>query len=265
MAKFHLDRLKSKYGFKGEKYEKLMKKVLAVEGENINKKILSINDKKFRKVAQRLSTKEQKISMPELGDILPKRAIFVNKAADRGKLISDTLRDSLTKNLRDTLKEFKTTSGKPSFLSQAGKTTGKINPDLLKSFESKIRKTFVHYTKKDPRFKVPQNIKVITVTEVRSTLNQAKEKYALRFQEINKDIVETIKRWNHNPSLSREPRKDHIKANGKTVAINKKFKIKNTLKGGFDMMSRPHDQSARLNQIIGCNCDFDTIVKRKAK
>ena len=59
--------------------------------------------------------------------------------------------------------------------------------------------------------------------------------------------------------------KEYAKANGQTVGIDKIFKIKNTPDGGTDMMLYPHDPAGRIGQIVNCNCDFDTIIKRKKK
>jgi hypothetical protein len=199
---------------------------------------------------------------------VPPRALSVLKAAESGKMITETLRDSLTRDLRQTLDEFSAT-GKDSYVRQAGKTAGRINPQLVKQFEEKIQGKFNSYTKRDKSLGMPVDVHRIAVTEVRSAINNTKKLYIDKVLEKNPDI-EARKKWIHNKALSKEPRRGHMQLNNKTVGINDLFKVPNykMQKGkmrltGHDMMKHPHDVNAPADQIIQCNCDWDIIVSRR--
>ena len=271
MAKIYLNRLQKKYGtnISGQKYSDVVKIILLQNNENVSNKMARMSDKKWQVLAKKIGTKEKRMILPDLKEIVPPRALSVLKAAEKGKMIQDTLRDSLTKDLRRTLDEFAAT-GKNSYVRQAGKTAGRINPQLVKQFENKISNTFSNYTKRDKTLGMPVDVHKIAVTEVRSAINNTKKLYIDKVLEKNPDI-EARKKWIHNKALSKEPRRGHMDMNNKTVGINELFKvpeykaIKGVQKrtGNYIMMKHPHDPDAPADQIIQCNCDWDIIVSRR--
>ena len=141
MAKIHLDRLEKKYGkdiLKGKKYKDLMEKIIAQNSENISTRIATLNAKHWEGQNRRITKKEKRFVMPDIREALPSDAIHIRKAAERSQLLSDELRGSLTKNLRDTLHKFTPKTDQPAYVRRTGVTAGNINPDLIKEFEPKV-------------------------------------------------------------------------------------------------------------------------------
>lgn len=261
MAKVHLDRLQSKYKdipVKGKVYEHLVNTILEVNTGNIQRKMSRMTEDKFKKKMK----KDSRFVLPDITDVLPKRAVLIRKAAEKGNLIRDTLRDQLTKDLRDTLKDFP----EESFTTRRGTTAGRINKKLIDQFEQKITETFEGYTRKDKKFGMPKNIHTIAVTEVRGTVNEIKKIYVDKFQEKNPD-AKIKKRWIQNRSLSKNPRRGHDEVNGKIISFDKQFKVPfyrivrgKRIKEGITMMDHPHSPGAPAVQVVNCSCDYDIII-----
>jgi len=260
MASSFFRRLVEKFGdadLTGSRYQSLISKILAHNNEKIGRAIGRLSKKNYKKSVQKLSKEKAKtVKLPDVSDVLPKRSVFIIKGAEQGQIISNTLRDRLQRDLRNTLKDFEAT-GQGKMEIQRGKATGKINPKLIDMFQNKIQDVFTGYTKKDPRTGIPRQVKNIAVTETRSTINTIKKEYNQELLKRNPDMVMT-KTWLHNRRLSKKPRQEHIDMNGITVNFNDKFKVASAT-GGFDLMDRPHDPDAPAEQVIGCNCDY--VVK----
>ena len=108
MSKIHLDRLKAKYphilkegNVKGEIYRALMTEIIAHNTEQVSKKVAKISKDTYTKQVDKMSSKFKRLAVPDISDVLPKRSVFMRKAADKGNLITDALRDKLTKDLRE--------------------------------------------------------------------------------------------------------------------------------------------------------------------
>lgn len=96
--------------------------------------------------------------------------------------------------------------------------------------------------------------KVIARNETRNALHAGNREGMA--QVLERDDVETVtKKWLHG--LSREPRPDHVAANGTVIDISEKFDI-----GGV-LMEHPHDQTAPAEHTINCNCNVFYRVKFK--
>lgn len=269
MAKIHLDRMRKKYGYRGEPYSELIQKILINNKENISRKMIRMNSSFWDKSLKKITPEYKRFIIPSLEDVLPKRSVFALKAAEQGKLIKDTLRDSLTKNLRDTLKTFTLKTGEANYIIRRGETAGRINPKLVKEFQSKITTTFRNYTKRDPKFKVPLNIKTIATTEIRSAISNIKNTYINSLVEKNPDL-ELKKIWIHNKSLSKVSRRGHLRLNNKKIPYNKNFIItryrkigKRWYKAGTIEARYPHDPNLPPEEVINCNCDIDYISRIK--
>jgi hypothetical protein len=273
MAKIKSDRLIKKYGTNNihtGKYQELMNEVLANNQEAISRAILRQSRVSWDKGLKKITTKEKQFIMPSIEEVLPKRSIFVNKSAESGKFILDTLKDRLTKDLRSTLDTFTEKTGEQRYIRRRGKLAGTINPKVINDFQKSIRNTFENYRKTDPKYGMPTNIHNIAVTEVRTTINNAKRLYTETLLRKNKDL-KARKKWRHNASLSKEERRGHAEADGQEVGFNELFTI-NTyrkVKGkliytGKVQCQHPHSDDLDIGEKCGCNCDYYIIVRRKA-
>ncbi len=258
MASSYFKRLQKKYGkenLTGKKYNKLIQEILTHNNTKISRAMGRLSDKNYRDNIRRLSKKKQKIiKLPDIEEVLPKRSVFLIKAADSGKSITDTLRTRLEKDLRSTLENFQKL-GLSKMEIQRGQATGKINPKLIAEFQKSITQTFESYTKKDKVTGVPGQIRNIAITEIRSTVGMMKEEYNKKLLQKNPDMKMT-KTWLHNRRLSKKPRKTHMALHKIMIPIENKFKVDREKESGYDMMSRPHDPAAPAGQVIGCSCDI---------
>lgn len=256
MASIFFRRLAEKYSstkLKGKKYQAVIREILLHNSQKMGRAVARLSDSSYKEDVKRLSkTRRGTVKLPTMDSVLPKRSVFLVKAAESGKMISTTLRDDLTKDLRETLKEFDGT-GKNRMEFQRGKATGKINPELVKAFQRRIRKTFESRTKRDPKLGVPPNVKNIAVTEIRSAVGEIKARYKDELLKKNPNLVMT-KTWLHNRGLSKNPRLEHMRMHGVTIEVSELFNVDNA-QGGSDFMDRPHDPKAPADQVIGCSCD----------
>jgi len=270
MAKIHVDRLKRRYkdgDVRGAKYSELVKEIMDNNIENVQRNMYVYNKNKWKTFDKKFSAgKETKLVIPNEEDVIPKRALHILKAAESGKLIADKLRDQLTKNLRDSLFNFK----EESYITRRGEKAGRINPRLIENFEKDIRGTFQNYTKKGKGLTMPSNVHSIAVTEMRSAVNNIKKEFTQKLIDDNPDII-VSKKWVHNRRLSKVPRRGHVQMERrKAIPFNNYFEVPlykeqkgRLVKVGVTMMRHPHDPSAPIEQKINCNCDYDIIVTRK--
>ena len=264
MASTYFKRLEKKYGkhdLHNQKYNKLIKEILAHNNEKVSNALGRLTAGHYQENVRKLSKKKQQIlKLPDIKSVIPKRSVFLIKAAEQGDFISDTLRTRLEKDLRSTLEEFQKT-GQSKMEIQRGKATGKINPELIKLFQGKITGTFENYVKKDKLTGVPGNIRNIAVTEIRSTVGMIRDEYKRELLRRNPHI-KMEKTWIHNRRLSKVPRANHMRMHNVTIPVEQKFKVDREDGIGYDMMDRPHDQNAPAKQKIGCSCDcvYRTII-----
>ena len=275
MAKIHLDRLEKKYGkdlLIGKDYKELMQKIITQNSENISNRIAKLNKDHWDKANRKIKTVEKRFVVPDVSSVLPSDAIHIRKGAERGQLLSDELRGMLTQNLKDTLSQFTPKTNEATYIRRRGVEAGTINPKLIKQFEGKIKETFTNYTKKDPKYGVPGNIREIAVTEVNSTVNTIKNNYMAQLIENNPNVV-VLKNWLHYPGRSEEPRIGHeIVAKQKPRKFNEPFNVplyrkkgKRWIRVGIDRMMHPHDPYADPEQVISCHCDVEYTVRRIKK
>lgn len=267
MAKLHLDRLRKRHGFTGGSYRELMGKIVLANSESVANAVGRISQENFARASRRVGTGEARFILPDVSEVLPKRSVFIRKAAESGKVLSDTLRTRLTSNLRDALNTF-TATGEQAMVRRRGRAAGTISPKLIREFEDSVRGTFQDYRRRDPKFGVPANVRAIAVTEVRSTVDDIKQRYAVAFTDQNPD-VEMTKVWIHNRALSRQPRPGHLAAHGQTVALEERFRIETfqdsdgrSVRTGSVLMLHPHDPLAPASEVIGCNCEIEYRARR---
>lgn len=269
MAKIHLDRLRKKYegvDVKGVKYSELTKQILDTNVGNVQRALYRQNKSKWTSLSKKYTKKDIRLVLPPAEEVIPSRAVHVLKAAEKGELIRDTLRDRITKSLRETLREFP----EESYVTRTGAKAGRINPKLVDKFDKDIRTTFTNYTRRHKDFGMPKNVHGIAVTEIRSSINNIKNSYTQKMIETNPDI-EVKKKWIHNESLSKVPRRGHGQmARRKAILYNDYFPVPlyrekkgRLVKMGITMMKHPHDPTAPAEQVIECHCDFDVVVTKR--
>ena len=151
MSKLHLDRLKKEYGVQLSKgdYQSVMSQIIANSHENVQRAVARVKIDELNRTAERINRSSTKqIAVPNIEEVLPKRSVYARKGIEQGRIISDTLRDKLTKDLRDTVSQYLQT-GKNSMQYKKGERRGKINPELVKQFRARIEQTYSAYTKPD--------------------------------------------------------------------------------------------------------------------
>lgn len=265
--KFHLDRLRKKYGYKNEKLGDIVKKILTINQENVSRGLARKAADHWRSALPLIKT-DKAVVVPTPDEAMPPRAVFAAKSAQSGRLITDTLRDRLTKDLRSVVDKLRKEKKDIYFKRGEGKR-GRLKPEVVQEFQNKIKETFSGYVKKDPKTGIPPNIRNIAVTEIRSATNMMKDIYAAKIEQANPEI-EMLKTWVQNVGMSKVPRKGHSIINGMTVRMHEYFSVplyeeKNgaMVYAGSTRMSRPHDPKAPPGQVIGCNCELViTATKR---
>ena len=158
MATIFWKRLKEKYGvedMKGGRYRKLMSEIVIQNNMKTGRAVGRLSNEHYKNSVKRLSKVNQKtIKLPPLDEVLPKRSVFIRKGADRGRMLSDSLRDKLNGTLRRTLNEYIKT-GKP-LIQEKGRHAGRINLQLIDDFKASSIETFKSSTRTDPQIGVPK-------------------------------------------------------------------------------------------------------------
>lgn len=264
MSKISLDRLKQKYPHilgegkvKGGIYRALMTKIIAHNTEQVSKKVAKISKDTYTKQVDKMSGKFKRLAVPDISDVLPKRSVFMRKAADKGNLITDALRDKLTKDLREII-------AKPEYTRRRGALTGTLKASAIKDFEESIKQTFQNYTKRDPKIGVPKNVHTIAVTEIRSVTNQIRNEYTTQLVKNNPEI-EARKVWKHNGRLVKEPRQSHRDLDGVEIGSGELFEVLDEQSGRTYMAEHPHAEGLPPSSVIGCQCECQYFVRVKEK
>lgn len=272
MAKMHLDRLRRKYGYKTGRYQDLMKKIIANNTEAVSRVVGRISNDNYTKALKKIRKPEQRFVLPDIDEWYPKRSVFTRKGAERGVLLTDTLKTELDKQLRSILTTYEK-KRKPVYIIRRGAKAGRVSPEVIKEFENRILKTFTNYTKKARKgyagkIGIPSNIHTIAVTEVRAAVSDIKDRYNQKLLEKNPEKLRMYKRWIHNKSLSIEARPHHEQMDGRTKPGSEPFAVRRKVKKkgrwvqiGWTRMMRPHDNNAPADQVINCNCDVDYFMR----
>ena len=258
MAKPFLDRLKRRYGWTGGSLAELVRSI-AVSGASMASEAAGkVQAATLRESARRAgaSLSGNLLLPPMEGSSIAFQAVL-KKAAQDGDLITDTLREKLQTALRKELAAF---YAKPGAKLERGEARGRLDLKAVDEFERAVRRTLEPYCRRLGK-PAPSNCRTIAETEVRSAHSQAKHAYAEAVQQANQSRAKIVKRWIWRPELSRvEPRDNHGAINGQVVGIGDRFKVP-LLKGGYVMMSHPHDPTAPAGEVINCHCECDYVVK----
>jgi hypothetical protein len=247
------DKISKKYktSWKGKKYERLMSEIVSENMVKISEKVLKTDKKKFAMNLASIIPKgrwEKEIKLPDLRTIISQSPTIL-KAAQEGQLLTKTLRKRLGTDIKEVLLSENITTKK-----------GTVNKNIQKKLQKKLVKSFENYTKKNPKFGVPNNIRNIAVTESRAVINNIRLEYVQKLSRESKDF-EVKKKWIQNKSLSENPREVHTRlANGKAIPLNEQFNV-----NGY-MAFSPHDPRLPPKEFIGCSCELKYIfVPKKTK
>lgn len=251
-----LDKLRRKYGYTGASYQELISKILYENASNINNHVISLDDAYYKDVAKRFNKKSiKRFVVPDISNEMYDNAIQIRKSAEKGKLISDTLKDQLRENLREIFDIKTDKTGQSKVIVQTGKKAGIINQSMIDLYEEKITETFANYLKDNE--KIPANIKTIATTEVRSAVHDIQHHYVGELVRRNPSL-KIMKKWIHNPNLSKmKPRDNHAELGRlKPIPYNENW-IFISQSGKIVSASRPHDPSLPPEEVIGCHCDIE--------
>lgn len=190
-----------------------------------SKKMGEISNRRIKKAFEE-SIDDGIINLPEYAVPL----VTVRKASQNGKMITDTLRDTLTRGLRKAISDNLTNPEEA--INQMAKSVS----DVMKQYQN------VHS-------------RVIAVTEVRSALDLSKYEYARLLLEKNPGRVLVTKKWVHNDHLVKTPRPTHKAIDGELVPFNQRFSIG---------LMYPHDPDAKAEEVIGCQCGYEISIEEMA-
>lgn len=229
MAGFRLTlkKLAKKYGIdiKGATYVKVIQEIV---NENVSRASKKMGDLSNRRMKQSFadSIKNGIVELPNYA--IPN--VTVRKGAEDGKMITDTLRDVLTRGLR------KAITDNPNNTEKA-----------IEQMQSHIKNTFTTYT--------TSHVKMIAVTEVRSSVDLSKAEYVRELISRNPNKLRVTKKWIHNDHLVKTPRLTHKAIDGEKVLFSQPFSIG---------LMYPHDPNASASEVIGCQCGYQIEVEEMA-
>lgn len=253
-----------KYGFNGKNFGDVLQRLVAENKLSTAKKMSNEQKTAWENATKKLGFKPKEVVIPKTSQIIPAENMFLREAAKRGKLMADNMRQTVSNDLRRTIQEFINNEKLPAFIRPTGTKAGTINPKLIESFAQRMKKTFENYVKRDPKIGAPANIRSLAITATRETVSSIKAQYARTVADENRGSMKVFKMWVHNPFLSVNPRKTHMRMNAKAVPLDGMFKVKNE-DGGTDLMDRPHDPNAPAGQVIGCLPGKNKIFATKLK
>jgi hypothetical protein len=274
MAKIHESRIVKKYGDIKDKFSGFMEKILLRNYEDIRRKTITIQSslltnqlkavkqeiaqqKNLSETMRKIRVQEHAINIPV--SIADARIIWAEKAKERGKMISDSLKEQITNNIKSVI-------SKPEYTRARGKLTGTLKDQAILDVRDRMKKTFKNYTKVDSTIGIPRNIKAIVTTETRSIVNQTKHDYTQRLINDNPDIS-VIKRWIHSGNVwgakNYKPRRYHKALHGTEIPFDQKFKIRDEKTSMVYLAYRPHDDSLPAEQVIGCQCNLQYIARKE--
>ena len=222
-----LKKLAKKYGvdIKGLTYTQLIQDIIIDNSLRATKKMHQLSDRRMRNAFDE-SVNMGIINLPEYA--VP--AVTAHKAAQSGKMITDTMRNSITRGLRQSIIEH------PNDAEAA-----------IMQMQQHIKDTFSTYT--------TAHAKTIAVTEVRSAVDMTKYLYAQELAERNQGKLHIMKQWVHNDSLVKDPRENHKAIDGEKVAFGSPFSIG---------LMYPHDPAAPASEVINCQCGYKLLVEEMA-
>lgn len=244
--------LESKYNWSGQRYQDLASAIIEENYATIGERVLGHDKRKFERRLRGMLPKQNRdkqIRLPD-GKAIVRRTPAVIKAAEKGKLMTRTMRQKIHREIK-------------SVVLEEGISTrrGRVSLNLKRKARARLRRMFEGYTKNNPRTGMPPNIETIAVTETRSLVNSIRFEYVKRMEKDLKDDFAIQKTWIHNAHLSAKPRQSHRALGGRTVALDGTFRLAGVSVNG------PHDPALPAAEFIGCNCElaFKFTPRNKTK
>lgn len=229
MAGFRLTlkKLAKKYGvdIEGTTYAKVVQEIINENVARASKKMGNLSNRRMKQ-AFADSIKDGIVDLPAYAI----SNVTVRKGAEDGKMITDTLRDVLTRGLR------KAITDNPNDTEKA-----------IAQMQSHIKDIFTTYT--------TSHAKMIAVTEVRSSVDLSKAEYVRELVARNPNKLRVTKKWVHHDHLVKVPRPTHKAIDGEKVLFNQPFSIG---------LMYPHDPNAPASEVIGCQCGYQVEVEEMA-
>ena len=251
----NLDKLKKRVGYFGQSYKNLMSKIIDQNTQDITKIVYNQSNDSFSAGLKRAKVADRFV-LPSLEDITQNPTIRIRKSAERGRLLTETLRQELSEDLQGMFDIVTPVTGKQRIIRRTGTMAGTMNPEMIDIFKEKITKTFENYNKTDPKYGVPSNIHQIAVTELRSITNQVKNDYVTNMVQDNPNIL-VMKKWKQNKNLSKIPRSNHgVASRLAAIPLNENF-VFPSVKGGEISIPHPHHSDLPPEEVIGCNCELE--------
>lgn len=222
-----LKKLAKKYGvdIEGATYAKVVQEIINENVARASKKMGNLSNRRMKQ-AFTDSIKDGIIDLPAYAI----SNVTVRKGAEDGKMITDTLRDVLTRGLRKAIID------NPNDTEKA-----------IAQMQSHIKDTFTTYT--------TSHAKMIAITEVRSSVDLSKAEYVRELVARNPNKLRVTKKWVHHDHLVKVPRLTHKAIDGEKVLFNQPFSIG---------LMYPHDPSAPASEVIGCQCGYQVEVEEMA-
>lgn len=226
-ARLTLKKLAKKYGvdIEGATYAKVVQEIINENVARASKKMGNLSNRRMKQ-AFADSIKDGVVDLPAYAI----SNLTVRKGAEDGKMITDTLRDVLTRGLR------KAITDNPNDTEKA-----------IAQMQSHIKDTFTTYT--------TSHAKMIAVTEVRSSVDLSKAEYVRELIARNPNRLRVTKKWIHHDHLVKVPRLTHKAIDGEKVLFNQPFSIG---------LMYPHDPNAPASEVIGCQCGYQVEVEEMA-
>ena len=226
-ARLTLKKLAKKYGvdIEGATYTKVVQEIINENVARASKKMGNLSNRRMKQ-AFADSVKDGVVDLPAYAI----SNLTVRKGAEDGKMITDTLRDVLTRGLR------KAITDNPNDTEKA-----------IAQMQSHIKDTFATYT--------TSHAKMIAVTEVRSSVDLSKAEYIRELIARNPNRLRVTKKWVHHDHLVKVPRLTHKAIDGEKVLFNQPFSIG---------LMYPHDPNAPASEVIGCQCGYQVEVEEMA-
>lgn len=222
-----LKKLAKKYGVdvEGVTYTKVVQEIINENVARASKKMGNLSNRRMKQVFAD-SIKDGIVDLPTYAI----SNVTVRKGAEDGKMITDTLRDTLTRGLR------KAITDNPNDTEKA-----------ITQMQSHVKDTFATYT--------TSHAKMIAVTEVRSSVDLSKAEYVRELVARNPNKFRVTKKWIHHDHLVKVPRLTHKAIDGEKVLFNQPFSIG---------LMYPHDPNAPASEVIGCQCGYQVEVEEMA-
>ncbi len=240
---FERARLKKKYNFKGNQYGKLMERIARENAENIGRAVANSDKRRLARNIKDLIPKGKrgkKFKLPDVSNII-QRSPTIGKAAERGKLLTKTLREKLGKDVKAVMLE-----------TGISTTRGTVPKSLSRKVEKKFQETFKEYAERNPKFGMPSQVHTIAVVESRTAANGIRREYMDAVAE--QTDRQLFKRWVHNADMSSHPRSNHRAMDGREVKQGRKFKLKGA-DGRTYFTDGPHSPGLPISEKAGCNCE----------